>query len=64
MNLILYFFSLLERVAHYKQLKGGVEFVKEIPKSAAGKILRRVLKDQEAAKRSENKENEKVKAKL
>uniref|UniRef100_A0A7E4VL38 4-coumarate--CoA ligase n=1 Tax=Panagrellus redivivus TaxID=6233 RepID=A0A7E4VL38_PANRE len=35
-----------ERVAHYKQLKGGVEFIKEVPKSAAGKILRRFLRDQ------------------
>ncbi|EMC94308.1 hypothetical protein BAUCODRAFT_544122 [Baudoinia panamericana UAMH 10762] len=33
------------RVAYYKKLRGGVRFVKEIPKSQAGKILRRVLKD-------------------
>ena len=33
-----------EQVAEYKQLKGGVKFIKEIPKSASGKILRRVLK--------------------
>ena len=32
------------RVAEYKQLKGGVKFIKEIPKSASGKILRRLLK--------------------
>uniref|UniRef100_A0A914Z3K2 AMP-binding enzyme C-terminal domain-containing protein n=1 Tax=Panagrolaimus superbus TaxID=310955 RepID=A0A914Z3K2_9BILA len=34
------------KAAPYKQLKGGVEFVKEIPKSASGKILRRLLRDQ------------------
>lgn len=33
------------RVAHYKRLRGGVRFVDEIPKSAAGKILRRLLRD-------------------
>ena len=32
------------RVAEYKQLKGGVKFIKEIPKSLSGKILRRLLK--------------------
>jgi len=31
---------------HYKQLRGGVKFVKEIPKNPTGKILRRMLKDQ------------------
>ncbi|KAK2183595.1 hypothetical protein NP493_305g00010 [Ridgeia piscesae] len=35
-----------ERVAPHKQLQGGIEFRKEIPKSAAGKILRRILKDE------------------
>jgi 4-coumarate--CoA ligase len=36
-------------------LRGGVKFVEEIPKSAAGKILRRVLKEkyqQEEKKRT------------
>ena len=37
------------RVAEYKQLC-GVKFVDEIPKSAAGKILRRVLRDEHNAK--------------
>lgn len=33
-----------DQVAHYKQLKGGVEFIEEIPKAASGKILRKVLR--------------------
>lgn len=37
---------LAEKVANHKRLRGGVRFVDEIPKSAAGKILRRVLKAQ------------------
>ncbi|KAJ2729289.1 hypothetical protein IW152_005678 [Coemansia sp. BCRC 34962] len=37
-----------ERVAHYKALRGGVELIDSIPKSASGKILRRVLRDREA----------------
>ena len=32
-------------VSAHKRLKGGVEFVEAIPKSATGKILRKVLKD-------------------
>ena len=32
------------QVVEYKQLKGGVKFIKEIPKSASGKILRKLLK--------------------
>ncbi|KAL8387182.1 hypothetical protein RB595_010098 [Gaeumannomyces hyphopodioides] len=40
-----------EHKAPYKWLKGGVEFVDEIPKSPSGKILRRLLRDREKEKR-------------
>jgi acyl-coenzyme A synthetase/AMP-(fatty) acid ligase len=40
-----------EHKARHKWLKGGVEFVGVIPKSPSGKILRRLLRDQEKAKR-------------
>jgi len=32
------------KVANHKRLRGGVRFLEEIPKSASGKILRRLLK--------------------
>ncbi|MCJ1307613.1 hypothetical protein MMC25_001260 [Agyrium rufum] len=37
--------------ARYKWLKGGVVFVDTIPKSASGKILRRMLRDMDKEKR-------------
>lgn len=40
-----------EHKAPYKWLKGGVEFIDVIPKSPSGKILRRLLRDQEKAKK-------------
>jgi 4-coumarate--CoA ligase len=33
-----------ERVAEYKQLRGGVVFVDAIPKNASGKILKKDLR--------------------
>ncbi|MCJ1449041.1 MAG: hypothetical protein MMC23_009560 [Stictis urceolatum] len=36
---------LAKKVAQHKRLRGGVRFVDEIPKSASGKIFRRVLRD-------------------
>jgi 4-coumarate--CoA ligase len=49
------------KVAHHKKIRGGIRFVDEIPKSAAGKILRRVLRDRVKA---EEGETGPVKAKL
>jgi acyl-coenzyme A synthetase/AMP-(fatty) acid ligase len=34
----------------YKWLKGGVEFIEVVPKSPSGKILRRLMRDQEKEK--------------
>ncbi len=46
------------RVAPHKKLRGGVRFVKEIPKSPSGKLLRRVLREE--AKREGRKEGAKL----
>ncbi|KAL7962669.1 hypothetical protein V8C34DRAFT_301101 [Trichoderma compactum] len=50
------------KVAPSKKLRGGVRFIKEVPKSQAGKILRRVLRDQ--VKKEEEAAAEAPKAKL
>lgn len=34
------------KVAPHKKLRGGIRFVDQIPKSASGKILRRLVRDQ------------------
>jgi acyl-coenzyme A synthetase/AMP-(fatty) acid ligase len=47
------------KVAHHKKLRGGVRFIDEVPKSASGKILRRLLKD-----KVKQEEDGKTKAKL
>ncbi|KAG9242973.1 hypothetical protein BJ878DRAFT_553963 [Calycina marina] len=46
---------LAKKVASHKKLRGGVRFVDEIPKSASGKILRRVLKEQALAEQKKAK---------
>ena len=47
------------KVANHKRLRGGVRFVDEVPKSASGKILRRLLR-----LRAQEEEEKGVKAKL
>lgn len=32
-----------ERVSAHKKIRGGVKFVSEVPRSASGKLLRRVM---------------------
>jgi acyl-coenzyme A synthetase/AMP-(fatty) acid ligase len=44
-----------ERVAPYKRLRHGCQVVDKIPKSASGKILRRLLRDQDRQRLLEQK---------
>ena len=37
--------------SNHKWLRGGIEFIDVVPKSASGKILRRMLRDKEKEKR-------------
>jgi len=53
-----------ERLASYKQLRGGIIFLKEIPKSPAGKVLRRHLKDQAIKEEASNRDKEFQRSKL
>nr|POF06983.1 acyl-coa ligase easd [Quercus suber] len=39
-----------EHKSDHKRLRGGVEFIDVVPKSPSGKILRRLMRDQEKAK--------------
>ncbi|KAF9004607.1 hypothetical protein BDQ17DRAFT_1240838 [Cyathus striatus] len=48
-----------QHLSKYKWLRGGIEIVREIPKSPTGKVLRRVLQD-----KYEKQKSRKVKAKL
>lgn len=50
------------KAAPYKWLRGGVRFVDVVPKSAAGKILRRILRD--IAKKEDEEKRAVVKAKI
>jgi acyl-coenzyme A synthetase/AMP-(fatty) acid ligase len=56
-NIIKKFVS--DQVVHYKQLR-SIKFIKEVPKSPSGKILRRILRDAAA----EEEKQLKLKSKL
>lgn len=42
----------VQHKSKHKHLRGGVEFIPEVPKSPSGKILRRLLRDRERARLS------------
>ena len=39
------------QLAAHKKLRGGVEFIEQVPRNPSGKILRRMLRDQWASRR-------------
>lgn len=41
------------KLAPYKHLRGGIEFINEIPKSSTGKILRRLIKNNQTQSQSQ-----------
>jgi 4-coumarate--CoA ligase len=45
------------RIVYYKHLRGGIRFTDTIPKSEAGKILRRVLKELAAGRSVDDKKS-------
>jgi acyl-coenzyme A synthetase/AMP-(fatty) acid ligase len=51
------------QVANHKRLRGGVLFIPVVPRSPAGKILRKVLRDA-ARKEEESVQKKKVHARL
>ena len=40
--------------SNFKWLRGGIEFIDEVPKSPSGKILRRMMRDKEKAKQKKD----------
>ncbi|ERF68087.1 hypothetical protein EPUS_06898 [Endocarpon pusillum Z07020] len=52
------------RVANHKKLRGGVRFVDAVPKSASGKILRRILKEEARKEYAELEKEGRLRAKL
>ena len=47
-------------MADHKQLRGGVKLVNEIPQSATGQILRKIIKKEELASRMVVKSSKKL----
>lgn len=39
------------QLSAHKKLRGGVEFIEQVPRNPSGKILRRMLRDQWASRR-------------